>query len=105
MAYSGSTAGSSLANPPALVGNFLAGSTNTGSTDASALSMWIYRSTHLNTEVDAVGFITDGESLGMSLADVVFVIGPNDGVSIHGVRTVSSTGIDLSIATLVSSAS
>ena len=106
MAYQGSTAGSSVANPPVLTQSYLAGSTNTGSTDLSANNQWMYTSTHTQAEVAATGFITDAQDLGMNLRDSVLVFGSTTYVcSHHSVRAVSSTGATLSAGLLISSAS
>ena len=96
MAYLGSTQGSSVANPPVAIASMRAGSTNTGSSDATATTLWMYRSTHIHAGIEGAGFITDGQFLGMSLNDVVIAISHTEGVSIHAVKTVTSTGIDLS---------
>ena len=106
MAYSGSTAGSTVANPPALVSSWLAGSTNTGSTLLTAYNQWMYVSTHTQAEAAAAGFITDAQDLGMGLGDSVLVHGATTYViSHHVVNAVSSTGATLSAGLLVSSAS
>lgn len=106
MAYSGSTSGSTVANPPALTQSFIAGSTNTGSTDAYAWQEFVYRSTHTQAEVAATGFFTDGQALGMKLGNSVMSIGSTTFVvSHHCVNAVSSTGATVSAGLLVSSAS
>ena len=106
MAYTGSTAGSTVANPPVLTQSWLAGSTKSGSTDARAWNQFIYRSTHTQAEAAATGFITDGRKLGMRLGDSVLVIGATTYViSSHGVRAVSTTGVTLSAGLVISSAS
>ena len=106
MAYAGSTSGSSVANPPALTEYTVAGSTNTGSTDAYAWQQYVYRSTHTQAEVAAAGFFTDGQALGMKVGNSVMVIGGATSViSQHRVTAVSSTGATVSAGLLVSSAS
>ena len=106
MAYQGSTAGSSVANPPALISSYLAGSTNTGSTDLSANKQWMYKSTHTQAEAAAAGFFTDGKALGMDLGDSILVMGSTTYLlSHHVVNAVSSTGVGLSAGLLISSAS
>ena len=105
MAYAGSTSGSTVANPPARGQNMLAGSTNTGSTDATAWCEWLYRSTHTQAEAAATGFITDAQQLGMSLGDAVLVISGSTDLSQHIVVTITSTGCDLNVGHLISSAS
>lgn len=68
-AYSGSTASSSLANPPAAVSQPLTrGSTTYG---ANKPSLWLYQSTNLTTDLVAANFFTDGYYLGMRPGDIV----------------------------------
>lgn len=106
MAYSGSTSGSTVANPPALTQSWLAGSTNTGAAGSGALKEFMYRSTHTNVEVAAAGFITDAKALGMALGDSVLVYGSTTYIlSQHTVQAVSSTGATLSAGLITSSAS
>ena len=107
MAYNGAT--STEPNPPYLIGSMLAGSTHGQgeSTAAYAYKQWIYKSTHLSTEVGGVtGFITDGQALGMQLGDSVIVVGSTVYIRAElTVNAVSSTGVDLSQGFILSSAS
>ena len=106
MAYQGSTAGSTVSNPPFMISSWLAGSTNSGSTDARAWKQFAYRSTHTQALVAATGFFTDGKKLGMRLGDSVLVIGATTYViSHHTVNAVSATGVTVSAGLIVSSAS
>lgn len=105
MAYSGSTAGSTVANPPSRGQTMLAGSTNTGSSDATAWSQWLYRSTHTQQEIAAAGFFTDAQVLGISVGDSVLGVKGTTAISHHVVTAVTSTGASLSEGLLVSSAS
>lgn len=50
-------------NPPQLVSTGIAGKGN----------IWEYRSTDAAATVDADGYITDGEALGMAVGDLVLV--------------------------------
>ena len=79
MAYSGSTAASSVANPPRLlVGQFagLPGSTgwSTAITQQRGFggNVWFYGSTHTSTEIQTATFFTDGWFLGMRAGDLLF---------------------------------
>ena len=93
MAYAGTT--STSPNPP-----WLHAAPMTGPKD------WRYRSTHVQTEVAAAGFIDDAKTLGLSLGDVFLSFGSTTFiVSSHVVNTLSSTGATLSAGLLVSSAS
>ena len=108
MAYAGAT--STAANPPYLIASMLAGSTHGQgeSTAAYAYKQWIYKSTHISTEVGGVtDFITDGGLLGMQLGDSVILVGSTVYVSsIVTVNAVGSTGnVTLSQGQIISSAS
>jgi len=111
MAYQGTTAGSSVSNPPFLVSQGIA-STGIGSTAPSTSnrgptpSQWHYKSTHTQAEVAAAGFITDARVLGMKIGDSVLVMGSTTMViSHHVVNALSSTGATISAGLLISSAS
>lgn len=78
MAYYGSTASSSLVNPPRLlipsVGG-LAGTTGLSTTQNTQKqqggALWFYSSTNLTTDIFVSNFFTDGKNLGMHPGDVV----------------------------------
>ena len=81
MAYSGTTAASSVANPPLLLSRIagarsilgtsgLVGWTS-GVTRAGGIGLWQYISTNLSTDITAVGFFTDGFQLGMQVGDIL----------------------------------
>lgn len=103
MAYAGTT--STSANPPAAMFQFI------GSTGGVGPKAWLYASTHVQTDVSSTGFFTDGQDLGMSLGDPVFVLGSTSTtkgrgpLSVHVVNVVTSTGVGLSAGLMVSSAS
>lgn len=78
MAYSGSTAASSVANPPRqMVQSIAANQGTTGLTTAPSApgaqggGLWFYCSTNATTDIVASGFFTDGEALGMRPGDMV----------------------------------
>lgn len=79
MAYSGTTAASSLANPPrsVLAAGFNALPASTGLSSAPAApngqggGLWYYSSTNLTTDLVAAGFFSDGKALGMRPGDMV----------------------------------
>lgn len=84
MSYSGTTAASSISNPPIL----LARGFGSGITTASSIGgqgLWIYTSSHSATEMSSGtntgNFFTDGVKLGMKGGDVIFLVG-NTGSSI-----------------------
>jgi hypothetical protein len=81
MAYSGSTASSTLANPPRLLVQGLSRAVGTtGLTTAPSApnsqggSLWYYCSTNLTTDVLASGFFSDGKALGMAPGDAVISV-------------------------------
>jgi len=78
MAYSGSTAASSVANPPRLlVGRFQGVPGTTGLSTANpgqgsqGGSLWFYSSTNTSTQLYATTFFTDGWYLGMRAGDIL----------------------------------
>ena len=112
MAYQSSTVGSTASNPPILVTMGALASTGIGSTAPSTSGrgpmprLWMYNSTHVQTDVDDAGFMTDARRLGMQLGDVIMAISSTVmSCSFHTVQALSSTGATLSAGLLVSSAS
>jgi hypothetical protein len=83
-------------NPPMLLGGPLTG----------AGQRWHYRSNDVATDVDASGYFTNGDALGMRVGDIMTVedidTGPNT-ITIHrvtvvtagGAATVSTTGLTI----------
>jgi len=78
MAYYGTTAASSVSNPPRKVIDGVAQlGMSTGLTTAPAVpggqggSLWMYCSTNLTTDINAAGFFSDGKALGMRPGDFV----------------------------------
>lgn len=106
MSYSGSTASSSVANPPVRISHGLVAQTNNvGSTSvAKGGSVWSYTSSNLTTDMTASNFFTDAYYLGMRNGDIlisatystesstghILVIGMITGVSTSGANL--STG-------------
>jgi hypothetical protein len=86
----------STSNPPAL--KSASPLTGPGQT-------WVYRSTDVATDVDAVGYFTNGHALGMKVGDIVevFDTDTNDVLTLHrvitstagGAVTVSTTGLTI----------
>jgi hypothetical protein len=122
MSYSGSTASSSLANPPRLISagalyGGVGGSsslTTVGSTAAFAQDspniqggqLWYYCSTNLTTDLTEAGFFSDGADLGMRVGDLVICtqfssFGSSVMMSMHPVTVVDTTAgdVDLSAGT------
>lgn len=101
MAYNGSTAGSTLANPPMLVWGAMGGrvlnngSTINGTGAGSGAQIWFYSSTDSSTAPFAANYFTDAQRLGMRGGDVVLQVGATGstlGVSVNVLGTVSSAG-------------
>ena len=115
MAYSGSTAASSVANPPRKLIEGMAGNAaTTGLTTApnnvsgQGGALWFYCSTNLTTDLTASNFFTDGKSLGMRPGDMVFGMqfssaGSSVQTFMGAITGVSSSGASLSTGSLVTS--
>ena len=73
MSYSGSTASSTVANPPSRVDNALLSQRNIreSTSVAEGGSLWVYNSSNLTTDVCASGFFTDADELGMRNGDIL----------------------------------
>ena len=79
LTYNGTTAGSTLANPPVLMAAAIGGRSNwvtSGSTAAvntygSGAKIWFYTSSNSADELITIGCIGDGPALGMTLGDIL----------------------------------
>ena len=106
MSYSGTTAASTLINPPINVFSPMNrivlnnGSTINGAGGGSGAQIWIYTSTNSATEAssgtNSGAFFADGWNLGMRNGDVVFMIGATAattlGLAIGVIQGLTSTG-------------
>jgi len=90
MAYSGSTAASSVANPPSRMDNALLSQSNVNESTSVAHggSLWLYNSTNLTTDLATANFFTDAKTLGMRTGDILIAA---------TYSTQSSTGMELVI--------
>jgi hypothetical protein len=107
MAYNGTTAASSVSNPPRALFQGVGGSVTSSGFDGighaggHAGSLWSYVSTDTTAEVVAAGFFTDGQRLGMRPGDLVLGVSHTTTVGSSGVgwlgvvSHVSSTGVSL----------
>lgn len=102
MAYSGTTAASSVANPPAKIASMMGGGVNSTAfgvaAGAGAKSIWLYNSSHSTTEMLASGFFSDGYYLGMKQGDIVIggsCTGSSVGVFMASVGAVTTAGCAL----------
>lgn len=115
MAYSGTTAATSLANPPRQI---LAASNSmvatTGMTTAPSApngqggALWYYSSTNLTTDLTATNFFTDGKYLGMKPGDIVMgaqfsSAGSTVTTFMGAIVGVSTSGASLSTGSLMTS--
>jgi lipid-binding SYLF domain-containing protein len=84
-----------VTNPPALVTQSIAGP-----------RIWIYKSADAAGDIDAAGYITNGDELGMKVNDLVLVIDTATPLhTTHVVRTVTAGGaVNLDAGTTVGSA-
>jgi hypothetical protein len=125
MSYFGTTAASSVSNPPRLIASGLAnnaaiqGSTmflsTQGSTAAYANApggiggnIWFYASTNLTTDMTAANFFSDAFYLGMRAGDMVqgmqFTSAGSSAISFLGALTsVTTAGAALSTGSLITS--
>jgi hypothetical protein len=119
MSYSGSTAASTLANPPLLISSGMVktvlnnGSTINGAGKGSGAQLWLYTSTNSGTEAssgtNSGQFFADAYNLGMKNGDVVMMIGATAattvGFTMGVVQGITSTGAGayLSTGSMVSS--
>ena len=115
MAYSGTTAATSLANPPRqILSASMSLVATTGLTTAPAApngqggSLWYYNSTNQSTDIVATNFFTDGKTLGMRPGDMVmgvqFTSAGSSVITFYGVITgVSTSGASLSTGSLITS--
>ncbi len=57
-------------------------------------SLWVYTSTDIHTDVDASGYFTDGDALGLKVGDVMLVSKSSAtiGTTVHYVQTVTAGG-------------
>ena len=57
-------------------------------------SIWLYKSEDVHTDVDATGYFTNGDALGMVVNDLVFVIKTTAtvGATVHVVTAVTAGG-------------
>lgn len=102
MAYAGSTAASTLANPPVLVTQGIARAASPRITPRT----WIYVSTHISSDVSAANFFTDGLELGMKVNDQLLHYTSTGGIiTSHTVLVVGSTTTDLGVGTTIGLAS
>ena len=104
MAYLSSTTTSP--NVPNLVTQGIAFSSSnvsgTAGVQAGLPRQWIYVSTHISSDIEAVNFFTDGRDLGFQLGDQLVHVGSTTYVmTSHTVVAVGSTTTDLGVGTTI----
>ena len=115
MAYSGSTAASSVANPPRLlVGRFQGVPGTTGLSTANpgqgsqGGSLWYYASTNTSTQLQSTTFFSDGWELGMRAGDALIGVsfssaGSTVNVSFGVITNASTSGCGMSTGSVMTS--
>lgn len=115
MAYSGTTAASSLANPPRLLVGGLSNLPNTtglstapNAPNAQGGSLWYYNSTNATTDINASNFFSDGFYIGMKPGDVVMAVsftsaGSSVQIAFGAITGVSTLGASLSTGSVMTS--
>lgn len=117
MAYSGTTAATSLVNPPRNIlsagMSVMPGTTGLTTTPTQAPggqggALWMYNSTNLTTDITASNFFTDGKFLGMRPGDLIFgsqftSAGSSVTSFMGSIVGVSTSGASLSTGSLVTS--
>lgn len=115
MAYSGTTAATSVSNPPRKLVEGIAGNAGTtglttapGNVSGQGGALWFYSSTNATTDIVASNFFSDGKNLGMRPGDMVmgvqFTSAGSSVTTFYGAITgVSSSGASLSTGSLITS--
>lgn len=74
MAYAGTTAGSTSANPPVVIAQAMSGTIGNAAPGPTGSKVWFYTSTAAFTDMvgsSASAYITDGYALGMKAGDLI----------------------------------
>lgn len=115
MAYQGSTAASSVSNPPQMLVSLLGGPQriNKGTTAESTAvwlggRAWMLRTTDSATLAGAAGYFTDAAALGMAQNDLLFIVsqtsvGAAPSLTIGLVSSLTTAGAFCSTATQITS--
>lgn len=112
MAYSGTTAASSVSNPPMLLGSGMARTVlgtsrltawSSGVARAAGVQTWRYISTNLTTDLTAAGFFSDGHQLGMQVGDIMhgvqYTSAGSSFISFQGVLLTSNSTAGYNLST------
>ena len=72
MAYAGTTAASTVTNPPMSLNAPALGGVNPNTTEAvNGRRVWLYNSTHSTTQLSDTNFFTDAYYIGMKRGDIL----------------------------------
>lgn len=107
MAYNGTTAASSVSNPPIQIARGIGGGCNTLSTNGTGIGLWQYNSTNGSTELQSSTFFTDGYYIGMKQGDLLLFTGCTGssafcGMGVIGAVTTAGCGIGSTGASMTS---
>ena len=115
MSYSGSTASSSVANPPAKVTQGIAAYDRSSTALSTAIpgvkqgaSLWLYNSTNKTTDMTVANFFSDAYDIGIRPGDIVMGIQYSSAASsgvlfFGGITGVSTSGAALSTGCTITS--
>lgn len=95
MAYNGTTAGSSISNPPIRIAGGVGGPNQQSTGTGGGRSVWLYSSSNGSTELISSTYISDGKLLGFQNGDLligVHATGSSIGISMGVIGFVSSIG-------------
>src|SRR5689334_1507953 len=81
LTYNGSTAGTTVANPPILAQSFSMSGQVPNSGGLTGGKLWFYTSTNVPSDLTSTGAIADGYALGMRVGDVVLGVQSSAGSS------------------------
>lgn len=72
---------------------------------STALALWVWPSTYLQTELNSSDFVSDGKDMGMQVGDAILSINAASGVVMMQVDAVGSTYTGINVGMVISSAS
>lgn len=110
MPYFGTTAASSVQNPPSQIARPVYSGARLGSTGVTlGLGLWVLGTTDPSSSPFTANYISDAQALGMKQGDIVFIVGQTSTVassqtlSMGVVGAVSTAGTQLSTFSFISS--
>ena len=94
MAYSGTTAASSVSNPPIQIARAVGGGLNTLSTVGTGGGLWMYNSSHSSSQLTDANFFTDAKKLGMKQGDGMIFMGSTGSSGAIGLGLIGAVTTD-----------